>query len=154
MIATAEFVAAESTVSSAEAIASPEFAADVAAEAAIVEVTAAEATLAAEPTSPAAIMVPVATEPVVPITAVEPRMRVVPVVPRAGANEDAVCKPLRTPIAIGRAFIRIVRIVAKLTNGRPVVVIVRRAVRRADLHAERNLRMRIDCRHCQHRQQQ
>lgn len=68
-----------------------------------------------------AIMIPVA----MPATSVEASaipagMTPIPVVPRAHANEYAVHEPLRAVIAIGRAGVRIIIIVAVSANrGRP-----------------------------------
>jgi hypothetical protein len=62
-------------------------------------------------------------------------MRVIPVIPRAGADKYAICKPLRTPIAYGSATERIVRIVAVRAYRRRVVI----TIVRPDLYPDRNL---------------
>ena len=49
-------------------------------------------------------------------------MSVVSVIPRASANEDSAYEEARTVISIGRARVRIIRIVAIWTNGRRTVI--------------------------------
>ena len=74
-------------------------------------------------TSAEAAITPAATE----TPGIPARMTVIPVVPRAHANEYAVHKPLRPVISVGRAGIRIVIIVAVSANwwranvSRPIV---------------------------------
>ena len=77
--------------------------------------------VSAKPAIAPALMIPVA----MPATSVEASaipagMTPIPVVPRAHANEYAVHEPLRAVIAIGRAGVRIIIIVAVSANrGRP-----------------------------------
>ena len=69
-------------------------------------------------------------------------VRVVEVIPRARANEHAVDKPLRSPVAVRSAPVRIVRVVAVGACRRNVVV----AVVPADMDTDRNLGRRSRCR--------
>ena len=80
---------------------------------------------------------------------VQVRMPEVEVVPGTGANEDATYKPLRTPVAVGRASKRIIWIVSVIAHWRRIVI----AVIRADLDPNGNLRISIDCRNRQNCQQ-
>src|SRR5215472_15188888 len=72
----------------------------------------------------------------------ESGMHVVEVIPRPSADEHSVDEPIRTPITIGCAIKRIIRVIAPGAYRRRIV----QAVARADLHADRNLRLRISCR--------
>jgi hypothetical protein len=78
-----------------------------------------------------------------------PRMRIVKVVPGTGADEYAAHKPIRPPISIRRACIGIIRVVPISTNRWRVI----NSVRRADLNADCNLSVRINCRNGQNDQQ-
>jgi len=62
-------------------------------------------------------------------------MRVIPAIPRTGADEYAICKPLRPPIAYGSATEWVVRIVAVRAYRRRVVI----TIVRPDLHPDRDL---------------
>ena len=83
---------------------------------------------------------------------IEHRLHVVETIPRAGANEHAVSKPLWAPVTVRCAAERIVRIVSVRARRRNVVV----AVVRPDMDTDRNLgRRRRRCQHhedTQHRQ--
>jgi hypothetical protein len=83
------------------------------------------------------------------ITPIKLRVRVVEAVPRTGADEYTIHEPLRAPIAIGRAAERIVRIVpVGAHRGRVIKPVVR-----TDMHSDRNLCVRVSCRHGYNRQQ-
>src|SRR5215469_10594227 len=66
---------------------------------------------------------------------IEHRLHVVETIPRAGANEHAVSKPLWAPVTVRCATERIVRIVSVRARRRNVVV----AVVRPDMDTDRNL---------------
>src|SRR5579864_9805003 len=85
------------------------------------------------------------------VTTPESWMRVIEVIPGAGADEDAVHEPLRTPVAVRRARVRRIRIEPVLTYRRRVVGI--RTVSRSNLDPKRNLGMGIHDWHRQERQQ-
>ena len=76
-------------------------------------------------------------------TLIKFRMHVVEAIPGPSANEDAVCEIIRTPIAVGCASKGIIGIVSEIAHRRRIVI----AVIRADLDADGNLRLRINCRY-------
>ena len=66
---------------------------------------------------------------------IEHRLHVVETIPRAGANEHVVNKPLWAPVTVRRAAERIVRVVSVRARRRNVIV----AVVRPDMDTDRNL---------------
>jgi len=68
-------------------------------------------------------------------------------IPRAGADEDSAGKPVRAVISVGRARVRIVAVVAVITNRGCSNVAW------ADVHAYGDLRLRVGQRNHQNRQQ-
>src|SRR5215472_9297124 len=72
----------------------------------------------------------------------ESGMHVVEVIPGPSADEHSVDEPVRTPITVGCAIKRIIRVITPSAHRRRIV----QAVARAYLHADRNLRLRISCR--------
>lgn len=107
----------------------------------VVESFTTEAVAVAKSLTPEVIAIMEATEQAVAL--VDLGMPVVEVVPGADADEHAICKIIRTPIAVGCATKRIIRIISVGADRRRIVV----AVIRTDLHADGNLRLRIDCRY-------
>ena len=73
---------------------------------------------------------------------IEHRVRVVEPIPRPGANEHAVDKILRPPVAIRSTTKRIIRVIS-VRAGRGNVVV---AVVRTDVDTDRNLGLRRRCR--------
>jgi len=71
------------------------------------------------------------------IRAIEPRMRVIKVVPGTGTDKHAVHEPVRGVVTVRGASKRITWIKTIGANRRSVV----NAVARANLHADRNLRL-------------
>jgi hypothetical protein len=65
----------------------------------------------------------------------ESRMHVIEVVPRSGADEYSVDKPVRPPVAVGGAIERIIGVVTPCAYRRRIV----QAVARTYLYADRNL---------------
>ena len=77
------------------------------------------------------------------VTLVDVRMPVVEVIPGTDADEHAIHKIIRAPVAVGRATKRIIRIISVCADrGRIVVTVIR-----TNLDADRNLRLGIDCRY-------
>ena len=77
------------------------------------------------------------------VTLVDVRMPVVEVIPGTDADEHAIHKIIRAPVAVGRATKRIIRIISVCADrGRIVITVIR-----ANLDADRNLRLGIDCRY-------
>lgn len=81
---------------------------------------------------------------------IERWVQVVEVVPRAYTDEHAAGKPLRSPVTIRSAVEGIVVVISVWTRRRSVV----KPICRADLHTDRHLCVRMDCRqHHKNRQQ-
>jgi hypothetical protein len=76
------------------------------------------------------------------IAPIEFRMHVVKVIPRSGSDKNSVDEPFRTPIAIGRATIGIIRVEPIRAHRRRIVD----PVTGAYPDANRNLRLRMECR--------
>jgi hypothetical protein len=157
-------IAAESAVVTAEAsvtcpVAPVEAIAINSAEPSVVTIEPVEVTIATKPVIAFKAMEPSVVVPVMVVKPMEaPRkisisrpipaliehwVHVVKPIPRAGANEHAVDKPLRPPVTIRSATKRIVRIVSVRTCRGNVVV----AVIRTDMNTDRNLGRRRHCRH-------
>src|SRR5215831_11598284 len=106
-----------------------------------------EPVIALEVMEPAVVMIPVVIPEVMEVLAgkvnisravpatIEHRLHVVETIPRAGANEHVVNKPLWAPVTVRRAAERIVRVVSVRARRRNVIV----AVVRPDMDADRNL---------------
>lgn len=130
----------------------------IAAESAIMEVTASEATV--RKTAIEGAESPIMVKESAIVAAPECRMRVVPVVPRSHTDEDSIDEIVRSPITVWRAGVRSIRIVAKLANRWRTVGIIRtihrtigrRTIVWSNLHSERNLSLGIKRRYCQKRQ--
>lgn len=164
-----ELTATMEGIAAAEAISAMEFSASIRGEVTAPEtaitatetvvlatetaITAAKSTIfATEAAIPsAAVMSPTiavesAAESVIPIATVEPRVRVIPVIPGACADEYTVYEPVRSPIAIRRAVIGVSGIKPVRAHRRPSFVIVGRSVTRANLNSETHLGVGINCR--------
>jgi len=124
------------------ALAKCTFAVELATSPTIVIAPATMIPVAAEAAPSPTIMIPVAAPAATVITAAIPAMIPIRVIPRAYANEHAVCKPFRAVETIRRARIRIVVVIPVSTNRR-WTYISRAIIAGAHAHAdEHSLRAR------------
>ena len=108
-----------------------------------------------------AVAAAIAVTAAVPISAA-PAVSTPPAVPRSGADKDAAHKPVRTVIAIGRASVRVVGVIAPGAFGWAVVTVVVTVIRsghnrRANTDSYRDLAIRLryngewqNHKHCYH----